>query len=87
MLNNNESEYYCINLCARLYNPRNILIIKLSLLFDCQICKSLKAKMTDFNFIRGIRNLPLKKHKTDRKTKKANYLPNYFSDKGINKSS
>ncbi|HGJ5879153.1 MAG TPA: tyrosine-type recombinase/integrase [Arsenophonus nasoniae] len=52
------------------YNPRNALIIKLALLFGCRIGELLKAKMIDFDFIKGIWTVPPENHKTGRKSKK-----------------
>lgn len=52
------------------YNPRNALIIKLALLFGYRIGELLKARMTDFDFTKGIWTVPPENHKTGRKSKK-----------------
>ncbi|MDE9483734.1 tyrosine-type recombinase/integrase [Xenorhabdus bovienii] len=52
------------------YNPRNALIIKLSLLFGCRISELLKAKIADFDCEKNIWIVPPRNHKTGRKSKK-----------------
>ncbi|WP_086953079.1 tyrosine-type recombinase/integrase, partial [Xenorhabdus innexi] len=52
------------------YNPRNALIIKLSLLFGCRIGELLKAKVSDFDHEKNIWTVPPINHKTGRRTKK-----------------
>ncbi|WP_340617936.1 tyrosine-type recombinase/integrase [Xenorhabdus entomophaga] len=52
------------------YNPRNTLIIKLSLLFGCRIGELLKAKVNDFDYEKNIWIIPPANHKTGRKTKR-----------------
>ncbi|MEQ1963971.1 site-specific integrase [Xenorhabdus khoisanae] len=57
------------------YNPRNALIIKLSLLFGCRIGELLKAKFNDFDYEKDIWTVPPKNHKTGRRTKKSIVRP------------
>ncbi|MBC8955019.1 site-specific integrase [Xenorhabdus sp. PB62.4] len=52
------------------YNPRNALIIKLSLLFGGRINELLKAKVNDFDYEKNIWIIPPANHKTGRRTKK-----------------
>lgn len=52
------------------YNPRNRLIIKLSLLFGCRIGELLKAKITDFDLNAGIWTVPPENHKTGNRSNK-----------------
>ncbi|MEQ1977136.1 site-specific integrase [Xenorhabdus sp. SGI240] len=52
------------------YNPRNALIIKLSLLFGGRISELLKAKVNDFDYEKNIWIVPPANHKTGRRTKK-----------------
>lgn len=55
---------------AEKYNPRNRLIIKLSLLFGCRIGELLKARISDFNFSTGIWTVPPENHKTGNRSNK-----------------
>ncbi|MFW0054346.1 MAG: hypothetical protein AB8W32_13655 [Arsenophonus endosymbiont of Dermacentor nuttalli] len=50
-------------------NPRNALIIKLALLFGCRIGELLKAKITDFDFSKGLWTVPPENHKQEEKAK------------------
>ncbi|WP_063654714.1 tyrosine-type recombinase/integrase [Candidatus Arsenophonus triatominarum] len=70
VLNENELRVLFASIDAPDYNPRNALIIKLALLFGCRIGELLKAKMTDFDFAKGIWTVPPENHKTGRKSKK-----------------
>ncbi|QBY43539.1 site-specific integrase [Arsenophonus nasoniae] len=70
VLSNNELRVLFALIDAPNYNPRNALIIKLALLFGCRIGELLKAKITDFDFTKGIWTVPPENHKTGRKSKK-----------------
>ncbi|MDE9444217.1 site-specific integrase [Xenorhabdus bovienii] len=52
------------------FNPRDALIVKLSLLFGCRIGELLKAKVNDFDYEKSIWTVPPANHKTGRKSKK-----------------